>query len=113
MNIAKYLLMLVGGLAPFAAMASLVGTFFGLGGWGWLLFLWFGFTGMFAAGAVSAQAQLHGAPVPAVGAAIVLVLAFAAGAAFVLSDWPQRFSALYALPVLLLGFLPLLLFRRK
>ena len=32
-------------IAPFAAIGSFVAGFIWLGGWGWLLFVWFGFMG--------------------------------------------------------------------
>ncbi|MDP3797795.1 MAG: hypothetical protein Q8R06_11700 [Polaromonas sp.] len=55
MVVFKWLCFFVAGVDPFAAIASLIGTFFGLGGWGWILFLWFGFTGMFSLGAANSQ----------------------------------------------------------
>ena len=103
MIIFKWLGLFIMGVAPFAAIASLVGTFFGLGGWGWLLFLWFGFTGMFSLAAAQQFASARG-----LSAVIVTILlaAFVAGAAFGLSDLPRKISVFYALlaPLLLIPF---------
>lgn len=49
----SYPLFLIGGTAPLLSIAALIFSFISLGGWGWLLFLWFGFTGMFALGLAS------------------------------------------------------------
>ncbi len=54
MPLLTFLLRAIGGVAPIASVASLVGILFGLGGWGIPLFLWFGFTGMFSLGAAGA-----------------------------------------------------------
>jgi hypothetical protein len=50
MRVFKYAITFIVGVAPIAAIASLIADFFRLDGWGWVLFLWFGFTGMFSLG---------------------------------------------------------------
>lgn len=101
MVIFKWVCFLIAGVAPFAAIASLIGAFFGLGGWGWLLFLWFGFAGMFSM--VAAQ-QFDSAPGYSAAMAILLLVALVAGAAFGLSDLPRKVSVFYALlaPILII-----------
>ncbi|MFU6384523.1 hypothetical protein ACM78Z_26685 [Pseudomonas aeruginosa] len=108
MVVFKWLFFFVAGVAPFAAVASLIGTFFGLGGWGWILFLWFGFTGMFSLDAASSQ--LDDASSFSALLAILLLAAFIAGAAFALSDLPRKVSVLYALAPLL--FIPIFALRK-
>lgn len=46
----SYPLFFIGGTAPLPSIAALIFSVVSLGGWGWLLFLWFGFIGMFALG---------------------------------------------------------------
>lgn len=111
MIIFKWACLLIGGVAPFAAVASLVGTFFGLGGWGWLLFLWFGFTGMFS---LAAAQQFESARGFSTLMAILLLAAFVAGVAFALSDLPSKVSVFYALlaPLFLIPIFALIKGRR-
>lgn len=114
----KYLLLLIVGVAPIASIGSLIGTFFSLGGWGWILFLWFGFTGMFSMGAAklfesSEGSNDSGNMFVAVGIALLLIAAFAGGLAFALSDLPHRISVFYVLLAPLI-FLPVfMLLKRK
>lgn len=109
MIIFKWLGLFIMGVAPFAAIASLVGTFFGLGGWGWLLFLWFGFTGMFS---LAAAQQFESARGFSAVMVTILLAAFVAGAVFALSDLPRKISIFYALlaPLLLI---PLFALRKR
>ena len=109
MIIFKWLCLFIAGVAPLAAIASLVGTFFGLGGWGWLLFLWFGFTGMFS---LTAANQFENARGFSTVMATILLSAFVAGAIFALSDLPRKVSVFYALlaPLLLI---PLFALRKR
>lgn len=101
MVIVKWLCFLIAGVAPLAAIASLIGTFFGLGGWGWLLFLWFGFTGMFS---LAAAKQFDSSPGLSSVMATLLLATFIAGVSFGLSDLPRKVSVFYALlaPLLLI-----------
>lgn len=87
MVIFKWVCFLIAGVAPFAAIASLIGAFLGLGGWGWLLFLWFGFAGMFS---MVAAEQFDSAPGYSAAMATLLLVALVAGAAFGLSDLPRE-----------------------
>lgn len=101
MVIFKWLCFLIAGVAPLAAIASLIGTFFGLGGWGWILFLWLGFAGMFS---LVAAKQFDSAPGFSAAMGTLLLVAFVAGVAFGLSDLPRKVSVFYALlgPLLLI-----------
>lgn len=106
MVIFKWVCFLIAGVAPFVAIASLIGTFFGLGGWGWLLFLWFGFAGMFS---MVAAEQFDSVPGYSSIMAILLLVALVAGAAFSLSDLPRTVPVFYALlaPLLIIPILAL------
>jgi hypothetical protein len=103
MRLLKYLIGFVLAVAPIAAIASLIGTFFGLGGWGWLLFLWFGFTGMFSLGLLKQEVE-KADQLFVSGLAILLMTAFAGGVYFALSDLPRRISIWYALLTPLIVF---------
>lgn len=96
----RYLALLIAGIAPIASIASFIGSFFGLGGWGWLLFMWFGFTGMFAMSTAEhfkpEELREKGALVP-VAITLLLAIAFVLGALFALSDLPKRISIFYAI----------------
>lgn len=113
----KYLLLLIVGVAPIASIGSLIGTFFGLGGWGWLLFLWFGFTGMFSMGGAKLF-ESHQEPsdsvstIVAVGIALLLIAAFAGGLAFAFSDLPRKISVFYVLLAPLI-FLPVFMLLKR
>lgn len=106
MFIFKWLCFLMVGMAPFAAIASLIGVFFGLGGWGWLLFLWFGFIGMLSSGMAQ---QFESARGVSTIMTILLLTAFVAGVAFAFSDLPGKVSVFYVLlaPLLLIPFFAL------
>ncbi len=93
MALLRFILTAIGIAGIPASMASLIGTFFGLGGWGWILFLWFGFTGMFALGAVKPGETQEGGFVAFLAA--LFTLAFAGGVAFALSDLPRQVSPLW------------------
>ena len=113
----KYLLLLIVGVAPIASIGSLIGTFFGLGGWGWLLFLWFGFTGMFSMGAAKLfgsheEPSESASTFVAVGIALILIAAFAGGVAFALSDLPRKISVFYVLLAPLI-FLPVFMLLKR
>ena len=107
MRLLKYPIMFIVGVAPIAALACLVGTFFHLGGWGWLLFLWFGFTGMFSLGVLKLHEEENPNAVVILGLSTILILAFVGGALFAVSDLPERVSVFYALlaPLFIIPFL--------
>lgn len=100
-----------------ASMASLIGTFFGLGGWGWILFLWFGFTGMFSLGAIKLvepkeEGEEDSYAVVAILTAL-LTSAFAGGVAFALSDLPRQISPLWMLLAPVVVFPLIAIFGRR
>jgi len=100
MRLLKYAIMFIVGVAPVAAFASLVGGFFRLGGWGWLLFL-------FSLGVLKLHEEEKPNAVVILGLSTILILAFVGGALFAVSDLPERVSVFYALlaPLLIVPFL--------
>lgn len=112
MTLLKYVMILIAGLAPFAAIASLIGAFFDFGEWGWLLFMWFGFTGMFALNTVKLYDKGRPYTLAMIGLPFILILAFVGAALFALSDLPGRISVFYSLLTPLLIF-PILALRNR
>ena len=119
MVILKYLMYGVITLSPFAAIGSLISGFIFLGGWGWILFLWFGFTGLFSMGVLkqidTAMAEADNPSDSGIMTIITLslVIAFVGGVLFGLSDLPERISVFYMLFGILFVVLLFGLFGRK
>lgn len=116
MFIVKYLMYCVTALSPLAALGSFISGFSWLGGWGWILFLWFGFIGLFSMSLIKGIGRAKSVPDIAsdsritVTLALLLVTAFVGGVLFGFSDLPQRISVFYVLigmlfTVLLFGLL--------
>jgi len=109
---------LIVGIAPIAAIVSLIGTFFGLGGWGWLLFLWFGFIGMFSMGEAKLlkEDESDNGTINtsfSVGISLLLLFAFLSGVLFAISDLPKKIPVYYALFIPLVLIPIFLLFNKK
>jgi hypothetical protein len=113
LRLISYSLLFITGTAPLASVSALIATFFSLGGWGWLLFMWFGFTGMFAfslarqssAAITAGNAQSNGMLLFAILGLVILGSAYFGGLWFWLSGQVERVSFWYGVlaPVAIIG----------
>lgn len=94
----SYPLFVIGATALFASVAAFVSSFITLGGWGWILFLWFGFTGMFSLALASQLKDSGRSPfLFALLGCLVLLTAYGAGLWFWISGAVHHVSFWYGL----------------
>jgi hypothetical protein len=90
-------------LALLATLTSFISGFIWLGGWGWMLFLWFDFIGLLSVSLIQEIDRAKSLPDVASDSgitaiiALLLTFAFVGGVLFGLSDLLQRISVFYML----------------